>query len=206
MVMDWTAGKNKRLSFLQNTRPALGTALPLIQWVTLIPSRRVKRPGREANLSLPCKAFRAVATAIGSHNYETEVAESAGGVWVDSNALWQLGVPPCSLAAVHQRLRETCCLLQHGTSIHTASFIDPNKERNMCLWHNDEPGPDCTVLHIGSQQWSQLPLGNPKFHLHDEDTFLYFSICCCLWSKKRTLDVKNHVRPPVRPLALLSVA
>jgi len=117
-------------------------------------------------------------------------------VWVDSNALWQLGIAPFSLVAVHQSLREACCLLQHGTSPPTASLFDPNKERNMCLWHDDEPGPDCTVVHTGTQQWSQLPLGNPKFHLHDEDTFLYFTSSCSSWSKERTFEVKTMSARP----------
>jgi len=40
------------------------------------------------------------------------------------------------------------------------------------------------VLHSGSQQWSQLPLGNPKFRLNDEDTFLYCTVSSPLGSKK----------------------
>lgn len=38
-----------------------------------------KRPGREADLSPPCNALRAVATAIGSHNYYTDVQRPQEG-------------------------------------------------------------------------------------------------------------------------------
>jgi len=161
--LDWTTGKNRRFSFLQTPRQALGIALPLIQWVPLIPSRRVKRPGRKANLSLPCNALRAVATAIGSHNYEIDVQrlqEGSGLIlmlcdsFVCRRAVWQ------QCTNVWEKLDVSYSTLRHFILRHSSTLIK-NATCVCDTMMNLDQTARCYISEVSNGH--SYRLGTPKF-------------------------------------------